>query len=295
MKPGIKLFFDLARERHQIFQFKEAGNPRPWTADPIFSQYRFTNPFRENDKTTAWFRKFVRSPMKKSDDVLMATVAFRLLNRIATGEAMFNQKDVEADSAFDLFLQKGDARHLLRAIKSSVGPNGPYVTGAYIISSPPGFSKLEGMMEVIGGFYKNSGWREWLAENPKKGRTMEGMWNWLSDQPWLGKFHSYEIVCDLRYTDILGSAPDRMTWASPGPGCRRGLNRAMGRDVKDHRLSREELIEELRYILECSQNPAMWPKQLPAWEMRECEHWSCEYDKYLRVKNGEGRPRGVYR
>ena len=30
-------------------------------------------------------------------------------------------------------------------------------------------------------------------------------------------------------------------------------------------------------------------------EMREIEHSLCEFDKYERVRNGEGKPRGLYR
>jgi hypothetical protein len=33
----------------------------------------------------------------------------------------------------------------------------------------------------------------------------------------------------------------------------------------------------------------------PIWEMREVEHTLCEFDKYMRVVNGEGFPRGRYK
>jgi hypothetical protein len=35
----------------------------------------------------------------------------------------------------------------------------------------------------------------------------------------------------------------------------------------------------------------MWP----SWEMRDVEHTLCEFDKYERIRLGEGRTRGVYR
>ena len=50
-------FFWWIEERHEIFKKKEQGLPRPWTTDIILDTYRFTNPFRENDKTTVWFRE----------------------------------------------------------------------------------------------------------------------------------------------------------------------------------------------------------------------------------------------
>ena len=33
----------------------------------------------------------------------------------------------------------------------------------------------------------------------------------------------------------------------------------------------------------------------PAWDMRTVEHTLCEFDKYERVRTGEGRPRQVFR
>ena len=39
-----------------------------------------------------------------------------------------------------------------------------------------------------------------------------------------------------------------------------------------------------------------WNKDsfVPVLEMREIEHSLCEFDKYQRVKNGEGKPRSIY-
>lgn len=147
---------------------------------------------------------------------------------------------------------------------------------------------------------------------------MEGLWSWLREQPFFGPFHSYEIVTDLRHTHLLDKAPDIMTWCNIGPGARRGINRVMGRDKRDHTKSNAEMLEEIRYLLDCSTQSRYWPqwktngyvhrnvpifiapgidakKQWPSWEIREVEHLLCEYDKYQRVQLGEGRPRGVFR
>ena len=63
MEP-IQRFFWRIEERHRIFLSKEAGLPRgEWTDDEILKTYRFTNPFRENDKTTVWFRENMREPL----------------------------------------------------------------------------------------------------------------------------------------------------------------------------------------------------------------------------------------
>jgi len=117
---------------------------------------------------------------------------------------------------------------------------------------------------------------------------------------YLGKFHAYEIVTDLRHTYLLDKAPDIYTWANPGPGARRGANRVLGRDKDDDRLRREDIIDVMRDVLHHSHDSANWQfmgtgKEWPLWEMRDVEHTLCEWDKYERVRKGEGRPRGVYR
>jgi hypothetical protein len=311
MKSGVERFFAYARARHECY-LKKQSEPDWVTADKILAKYRFTNVFRELDKTTVWFREKVRDPMnaKRDPNIMLATVAFRLLNRIQTGEAMFCDDDLlGGHSAFDEFARTGNVRPMVKAIKARCG-RGPYVTGGYIISSPPGYPKLDGMMEVIKGFY--SGIHEWdraggqavgkdvatalLANNPGD-YTLEHTWDWMRKFDYLGVFHSYEIVTDLRFTYLLENAPDIMTWANPGPGARRGANRVNGRDKKDHSADRLQLIDEMAELLVYSKDKALWPrsKTHSKWEMRDVEHTLCEFDKYERVRNGEGRPRGVYR
>ncbi|GAF76676.1 unnamed protein product [marine sediment metagenome] len=38
-----------------------------------------------------------------------------------------------------------------------------------------------------------------------------------------------------------------------------------------------------------------WPDDWPLWEMREVEHTLCEFDKYERVRLGEGTPKQLFR
>jgi hypothetical protein len=311
---NTEAFFRYARARHQIYLDRVAGLPEPWTKDPVLGRYRFTNVFRELDKTTVWFANNVRNPLRDRPEVLLATVVFRLLNRIETGRAVFCDDDLlDESSAFFEFARTGSIKPLKKAIVTRLGHKGPYVTGAYIISSPPGYTKLDGMLEILRRFYTGNqyteidpkslitmGWQN-MAECLAKNRghvNLEDVWDWLSRFDYLGSFHSYEIVTDLRHTALLENATDIMTWANPGPGARRGLNRVLGKPYKDKSLKREELILGMQRLLVLSQDARMWPKpskDWPAWEMREVEHSLCEWDKMERVRLGQGKPRGVFR
>lgn len=329
MKQGVTRFFKYARARHAAYHEKMAGKPPgQQTKDPIIGGGgRFTNVFRELDKTTVWFREKVRDPLRDKPEILLATVVFRLLNRIEVGEAIFCQTLLptgrfssknRALTAWDAYLASGDVGILQHAVKTAI-PNGPYATGAYIISSPPGYSKLSGILEIVRRFNLTSDWRHWTSNDPAANEcTLEVAWEWLKENDYFGPFHSYEIVTDLRHTALLDKAPDIMTWANPGPGARRGANRVNGREKTDHSVSRDGLIEEMQVLLSHSKNPDMWPQynepggwygpkdvwskdkmwskdSWPKWEMREVEHTLCEFDKYERIRTGEGRTRGVYR
>lgn len=309
-------FFAFARERHRIYLNRQQGLPRPWTTDQILARYRFTNVFRELDATTVWFRENVREPMRDRPEVLLATVLFRWFNRISVGEAIFNQSifDESVTSvimpAWDVVENMGTAG--LASVKSSVLSycgSGPYVTGAYIIKTPDGMDKLTGVLWCVEQFMKeghrlevnssSAGVVDWrtlatCAIESRGAYSLEDVWNWLRQFPFLGDFMAYEIVTDLRHTALLDLAPDIMTWANPGPGASRGLNRISERDL-NKRLPSHALVCEMRTILERSRDPSNWPSVFPMLEMREVEHTLCEFDKYERVRLGQGRPRGIYR
>lgn len=304
-------FFKYAREREAIRQRRECDKqPSPWTDDPILHQYRFCNVYREDDRVTRWFRKHVREPLRDSPDVLLTTVLFRFFNRITTGEAIFQQHGLERRTAWTELQEYGSSSlpDVKRAILTYCG-KGPYVTGSYIIKSPNGMDKLTGVLWAVEQFMlqerlfaerKNEGvlgWREvadWSIDSP--GRvSLEQMWDWLRKFPYLGDFTAYEIVTDLRHTALLENAPDIYTWANPGPGAMRGLNRLHGRH-KDKSQQKYLFIVEMRHLLKLAQESSIWPVNpsgLPV-EMRDIEHTLCEFDKYERARLGEGRPRGTY-
>lgn len=315
MTYGMKKFFEYARLRQEAHDAKMRGVPKgKQSTDDVINKYSFCNVFREDDKTTIWCRKNVREPYKNSPWLIPAIVTFRMFNRIDMGEAIFCQHDMfDGSNAFDQMMQSkksGDVKILRRAVLA-LKPNGPYATGAYIISSPPGYNKLDGILDVVRRFLveragfrdddelSESNWRDvtkFLVENknrPTKLR-LEEVWNWIRQFDYFGKFHAYEIVTDLRHTRLLSRASDVMTWANPGPGARRGLNRVFGRDLGD-RVPLEQMMLEMRIILDESQNPRNWPSKWSSWELRDVEHTLCEFDKWRRTHDGDGRPRSVYR
>jgi hypothetical protein len=275
LSPAIQQFFSVARERERIRLKREAGQKKPWTDDKIFRAWRFCNVHRENDKTSVWFRDNIRKPLLDADPQkqIESTIIFRWFNRIQTGEKIK-----------DLLLGQWDteeARDRLRDEK-------PVVTGAYIIKGPDGYSKLDGVLYCVNAALDRTPemTKRWGSTQDF---TLQEAWEDLVEFYYLGPFMAYEIVTDLRWTPVLGNAPDIMTWANAGPGCARGLGwiigdqRAFNSNSAKHQLGMLSMMEGL---LEYSKTD-LWPSSWQPWEMREVEHWLCEFDKYKRAERGD--------
>lgn len=270
---NVNEYFQTARERYLIALRRAAGAEPPWTDDPILREWRFCNVHREDDKTTQWFKQHIRLPLsgKSAETQLKATIIFRWFNRIETGERLL-----------DLIHGEWDVEEARRRLKDV----SPICTGAYMIRTPEGLTKLDGILYSIESCIPD------LGVAAKWGDSLENAWRDLLPFYGIGPFMAYEIISDLRWT-ILEGAQDILTWANAGPGCARGL----GRVVSGHRKQfnrhkdQDEMLNVMRELLELSRSEVHWPTQDKPWEMREVEHWACEFEKYCSAYDGHNLKR----
>lgn len=257
---------------------REAGIPGPWTDDPVLREFRFCNIFREDDRTTRWFRRNIRGVLQRRPEVILATIAFRWFNRIETGEALMDVllgPETWNEGAVRAALEPRRAQRL------------PIVTGAYVIKTPDGMSKLDGICACMARAkaqidHDRDMWLEPGSLNLEQAHVE------LMNIPYLGSFMAYEIVTDLRHTRILGHADDICSWAAAGPGAARGLRWVTG-ELHPYTSERGQakLLDGMRGLLLASTFDHNWPRRWPRWEMREVEHTLCEFDKYCRARGGE--------
>lgn len=276
MKPEMlekALYWVNERERIRIE--KEVNqSPKPWTTDDIFLNYKFCNVFREDDRNTVWFREHMREPLRNDIDVFMATVIFRWFNLIETGESLLKHN-------LHVYWDSAKADEVIR-------PQPKWITSAYVIKSPNGFDKLTGIRWAIDQIIP---YQYDLAKKFKESKSLQKSWETLKEFPYMGPFMAYEVITDLRHTYLLEDAEDIYTWANPGPGCMRGLNRLSGRELKYVSKKHDwqsELKELVLYINE-NKDP-----HVGNFEMRDAEGLCCEFDKYQRIANGEGTTRCRY-
>lgn len=277
-------YWQTERESIRIKKESAVLSP-PWTDDPILQEFKFCQVFREDDRTTRWFRTHIREPMRNEEDVLMATIIFRWFNLIETGRTLIDH---------DL-LRKWNRKKAIYEITKQP----KWITGAYIIKTPNGMDKVTGVAECVSHIWKaRESILSRLHENLAKGESsLEATWLILRDYPYMGPFMAYEVVTDLRHTYLLENANDIMTWANAGPGAMRGLNRLTGRPLdysrKSHPWCKEmqDLFKQVKKILA----PSIIFRNGANYEMREIEGGLCEFDKYSRIHKGEGRTRSVYK
>ena len=288
MSP-LDRFLYWVKERHNIFLRRRAGKPRPWTDDEVMQSVFFTNPYRENDKTTVWFRENVREPLRNDPKVLFAVIAFRWFNLSATGELLMTSPNL---------LLNWDEQDAINRLKEA-NRLGPVFTGAFMIkvgNGPPG-CKIPQVCQAISNVWQV---RDHTLSQWRPDCTMEEAHKSLMKFRGLGGFMAYEIVCDLRYTYLLEDATDIDTWCNLGPGAARGLLRMTGQPLTIAKSGRmrdtipkppKDWITRLQGILTTLKQRL--PK-MPKFELREVEHSLCEWDKYERALSGIGRLKRLY-
>lgn len=267
---------ELARIHHdQNHTFYEDQNP-------IISKYRFCNVRREDDRGTIWIRENIREQFSGHKLLWLMLCISRQINWPDTLDALIHGADTWCS---DIFFSPDKMTKLLNDRKEQ---GCKIYTGAYMISAPrtKGADKQSYISEIVCGDLWNRSDEiiSYLSENP----TLEGTHRLLKMSNGWGNFMSYQAVVDMRFTDILSQASDVNSWCAAGPGTIRGLNRIYDRPLK-FALSQEQALIEIREIYKL----AFVITGIEI-DFSDVPNILCETDKYLRVKNNEGKPRAKY-
>jgi hypothetical protein len=153
-------------------------------------------------------------------------------------------------------------------------------TGAYMITAgPPGIRKNVWVTGNADFYFKKP---------PKLDiHSIQKSWEIIINNkyPCVGPFIAGQIIADLKQTPYLSDADDWWNWAALGPGSARGLNRLHGRSLNVI-LPQVKGLNEMREVKQ-----ALGRDDLCLQDIQNC---LCEFDKYQRVKLGQGKPRSSY-
>lgn len=278
-----------ACEREAIRLRRVEGRPPPWTQDRILQQYRFCNLRRRDDRVSQWLIGNVlahRNLGFSEWSYLQFTALCRWINwpptiRELRGVALWPVRELNLlaiGEFIDQYCASGEKAW----------------TGAYMVRAAPRrqygeLAKGKFVAEVVVGEGLESVRKPLL--NALKLREAQAVWEALNSANNWGSFMAGQVVADWSYTPLLATALDLQTWAPMGPGSIRGFNRMLGRPL-NQRPQSEEWSERLQgWRQELITMLGLEYKDLT---LHDIQNALCETDKYLRVKNGEGRPRSTY-
>lgn len=261
----IDAFNKFIEERERIRIKKEAGEPRPWTDDPIFQQYKFCNIFREKDRGTKWIATNWREPHKEDPDLWFALViARRVLNWPASMGALGYPVPWNPDHFFYTMSYREE-----KGLKC-------YDTAYQLLVQGRKGNKADNMVKYI----LDPLWAAREEIRPREGDSLRSFFDRLSSFKYMGSFYTGQVIADLKYVQLT-DAPDWETFAVPGPGSERGLNRVFGRDKNSpwREDNWQKKMLELKPFIKIPMH------------MQDENNCLCEWDKYMRIKNLEGRVR----
>ena len=270
-------FMSFVIERHRIYESRLRGDPAPWTKDPILAEWKFCNVYRELDRVTQWIRVNWRKPNRDDPDLWFAMVVARFINWPDTLAELGYPVPWNTERFLDVLTNRKHRREKIW-------------TGAYMVRAGP--TEGQEKAEYYKGLFDYY-WSQRDTIRPKKGDTLNSWHMQLGMYEGFGSFMAAQIVADVKYVEPLLSATDWETFAASGPGSRRGLNRVVGHDVKAPWTEDDWRLTLARLRAETAPRFTVTGMQVPhAQDLQNC---LCEFDKYERVRLGEGQPRSRFK
>jgi 5-hmdU DNA kinase, helical domain len=259
-------------ERWAIHLRRISGAPPPYTDDPILREWSFCNCRREDDRVTRWIAANWRKPHAADPDLWFALGVARFVN----------WPDTLAEVGYPV---PWDRERFVAVLQARAARDDKVFGAAYNISNG---GKTTAKAEHVAGVL-DALWTRRKSLRPREDDSLLSFCGRLKQMDGLASFMAAQIVADVRYVAPLRNARDWWSFAAPGPGSKRGLNRVLGRP-KDAAWSDDGWQAALQKLHE-----AIMPElqriglgDLHAQDLQSC---LCELDKFERVRLGEGKPK----
>lgn len=269
----LEAFLRFVTERHSIYLRRLNGQSAPWTDDKILNTYKFCNVYRELDRTTQWIAEHWRNPFKNEPDLWFSMVVARFVNHPPT--------------LAELALPgRWNKAQFLKTMRRRKAAGHKQYGGAYIIAT--GGTTLEKAVYLAEHVFDPM-WDKRESIRPTRTDTLQSFFTKLESCTGMGSFMTAQVIADLKYVRPLEDATDWWTFASSGPGSRRGMAYLLGLDPNTHWREhewREALISLVAVVRHELKNEGM-----PRMHAQDVQNCLCEFSKYWRTKKGTGRPK----
>lgn len=269
------LYWYFASERQRILERRVAGEPPPWSEDPVLNEFKFCNVFRAADRVSQYLIRSVAYHEEpcSSIDRLFQIVAFRMFSKIETWETVrgFLGHHPTLHELRDGFLTK--------ALEFTKERNGRLYTGAFILCATNAYGHSAKYLNHI-ELFRQMFLRDVMGEHLLTAKSLREVYEILHRYPLMGDFMSYQVAIDLNYSDLLNFSENDFTKA--GPGALRGIRKTF-ENAGDY--SPEEIIlwmvehQEREFARLGLPFSGLWGRPLSA---IDCQGLFCETDKYCR-------------
>lgn len=317
---AVKHLYDFVTERYKIHIRKDFLKQKaPWTKNPILSQYKFCNIRREHDRQSQYLIKNISTNSCLSlEDKIVNSFYFRAWNNWDT------MKDLGGPwPAKNLY--SSQMKEQIRPIYQKLATEDPdrkWWSSAY----NQGGTKHAWKFPQGDGYqraYKESEakkYKDWEPDIPlrvfhigpwlKDGHVVERLLN-AKDQKesfdvirsirGFADFLAYQIFVDLTYIEEFPFSENEFVVA--GPGCKKGLNKLFDDyDWLTHEEALFWLADNIDEIFN-EVHPPFWagrlfvdlPQEDRFFSVMCLENCMCEFCKYIRTVEGNGRPRVKYK
>ena len=278
--PVYNSYWRFAVERQSVFFRRLAGEPGPWTTDPVISMHKFTNAYRASDRVSQFLIRHViyRDDLPSSpSEVLFRTLLFKLFNKIETWQLL--EHAFGAITFKDYRFERYD-----QVLSQAMRAGGRIYSAAYIM--PPGGSafghsaKHQNHLRLLERMMADD-----LAGQLANVRKMQTAFELLRSYPTIGDFLAYQFITDINYSEITNFS--EMDFVIPGPGARDGLKKcfADSAGLNDAELIRLMADNQEREFERLGINfQSLWGRRL---QLIDCQNLFCEVDKYARVVHPE--------
>jgi hypothetical protein len=279
-------FLSFVQERHRAYLARQAGDPQPWTDDPIVATRKFTNVYRILDYGSQFVMTDLIDPELGPRDQLARLFLYRHTGRVEAWEYLgltsgyptrSNLDDVVA--AWKEYQGQG-VEHTQKRNPEAQGQGGSRTgggvrytkfersvfTGAYLVfpqSTVPGTNKLDSIIDLTRRLFveADTGADFWRASSQAERFTV------LRRNKGVADFMSMQILTDWGYTPLCGEDREN-EFVVAGPGARKGAA-ALGLPPDQAIRWATETISDLRL----GDRPPSY---------MDAQNTLCEFSKYVR-------------
>jgi hypothetical protein len=276
--PVFDTYWRFASERQAIYEARLRREDGPWTADPILTNFRFTNCYRASDRVSQFLiQRVAYQGDESANETAFRVLLFKFFNRISTWELLERNLGELRWSKFDF--------DQVNTVLGDAFERGQRLYSAAYVIPPPRLGadrKHTNHLRLLQSMIEDG-----LASKLQASSSMEHAFNMLRAYPAMGDFLAFQMLIDLNYSTLLDF--DEMDYVVAGPGARDGIRKCFGAEARG--------IEDdvIRYMAESQHEHFDWlgvpfaglsgrPLQLI-----DCQNLFCEVDKYARVAHPEVR------